>query len=74
MWISEVGRKRRLRNMLLAFFAIQIALITRVFISSLQIFVFSFEILQWQDQTALHQNPGNKPLENNIPHKHFDKA
>ena len=30
MWISEVGRKRRLRNMLLAFFAIQIALITRV--------------------------------------------
>ena len=30
MWISDVGRKRRLRNMLFVFFIIQLALITRV--------------------------------------------
>lgn len=30
MWISDVGRKRRLRNVLFAFFIIQIALIVRV--------------------------------------------
>ena len=30
MWISDVGRKRRLKNMLFVFFIIQLALITRV--------------------------------------------
>ena len=30
MWISDVGRKRRLKNMLIVFFIIQLALITRV--------------------------------------------
>lgn len=30
MWISDVARKRRLRNMLFVFFVIQIALITRI--------------------------------------------
>lgn len=37
MWISDIGRKRRLRNILLVFFIIQVALIVRVgFIQFLQ--------------------------------------
>ncbi len=37
MWVSDVGRKRRLKNMLIVFFLIQLALITRVgFIQFLQ--------------------------------------
>ena len=30
MWFSDVGRKRRLRNMLLIIFVVQIALMVRI--------------------------------------------